>query len=73
LNGLERVLRGVCGRRPERGAVRQRRRVACAHARPEILDKGSINQRAVLRHRDELVAALYSADRLYQVIEVDDR
>ena len=38
----------------------------------EITDKGSINQRAVLRHRDELVAALYSRDRVDQVIHVDD-
>ncbi|MFC7704412.1 feruloyl-CoA synthase [Plastorhodobacter daqingensis] len=30
--------------------------------RGEVTDKGSINQRAVLRHRDELVQALYNDD-----------
>ncbi len=39
----------------------------------EITDKGSINQRAVLRNHPHLVAALYAAARLDHVIEVDDR
>jgi feruloyl-CoA synthase len=37
----------------------------------EITDKGSINQRAVLRHRAELVAGLYARVRPAHVIEVD--
>jgi feruloyl-CoA synthase len=37
----------------------------------EITDKGSINQRAVLRHRAQLVAALYAVVRPAHVIEVD--
>jgi feruloyl-CoA synthase len=40
--------------------------------RGEITDKGSINQRAVLRHRTHLVAALYAAVRAAHVIDVDD-
>ena len=39
----------------------------------EITDKGSINQRAVLRHRAHLVAALYAPVRLAHVIELDAR
>jgi feruloyl-CoA synthase len=37
----------------------------------EITDKGSINQRAVLRHREDLVAALYAPDRVADVMEID--
>jgi len=37
----------------------------------EITDKGSINQRAVLRHRVELVAALYAPARSAHIIEID--
>jgi feruloyl-CoA synthase len=37
----------------------------------EITDKGSINQRAVLRHRVHLVAALYASVRPAHVMEVD--
>jgi feruloyl-CoA synthase len=37
----------------------------------EITDKGSINQRAVLRHRVHLVAALYASVRVAHVMEVD--
>jgi feruloyl-CoA synthase len=36
--------------------------------RGEITDKGSINQRAVLEHRDALVEALYSLDAGADVI-----
>ncbi len=36
--------------------------VAPSLDRGEITDKGSINQRAVLRHHAELVAELYSAE-----------
>jgi feruloyl-CoA synthase len=39
----------------------------------EITDKGSINQRAVLKHREDLVAALYTAAPGEYVIVVDDR
>jgi feruloyl-CoA synthase len=38
----------------------------------EITDKGSINQRAVLRHREELVAALYAPAPVEYVIVIDD-
>jgi feruloyl-CoA synthase len=38
----------------------------------EITDKGSINQRAVLRRRVELVAALYAPGSAAQIIEIDD-
>ena len=38
----------------------------------EITDKGSINQRAVLRHRMHLVAALYAPVRAAHVIDVDE-
>jgi feruloyl-CoA synthase len=38
----------------------------------EITDKGSINQRAVLKHREGLVAALYAAAPGEDVIVVDD-
>jgi feruloyl-CoA synthase len=37
----------------------------------EITDKGSINQRAVLRHRAELVAQLYASVQPAHVIGVD--
>ena len=37
----------------------------------EITDKGSINQRAVLRYRAHLVAALYASVRVAHVMEVD--
>jgi feruloyl-CoA synthase len=37
----------------------------------EITDKGSINQRAVLRHRVQLLAALYAPIRAAHVIDVD--
>jgi feruloyl-CoA synthase len=37
----------------------------------EITDKGSINQRAVLRHRPEAVAALYSARPPEYVIQIN--
>ena len=36
----------------------------------EITDKGSINQRAVLRHRSELVAALYSSSPPANVVQI---
>ena len=36
----------------------------------EITDKGSINQRAVLRHRAECVAALYAPEPLSNVMEI---
>jgi feruloyl-CoA synthase len=39
--------------------------------RGEITDKGSINQRAVLRHRVQLLAALYAPIRAAHVIDVD--
>jgi feruloyl-CoA synthase len=38
----------------------------------EITDKGSINQGAVLRHREQLVAALYAPAPVENVIVVDD-
>ena len=38
--------------------------------RGEITDKGSINQRAVLRHHAELVAELYSATPPPQVVVI---
>ncbi len=38
----------------------------------EITDKGSINQRAVLRHRVDLVAELYAPAGAAHIIEVDD-
>lgn len=38
----------------------------------EITDKGSINQRAVLRHRVDLVAALYAPASAAHIIEIDD-
>jgi feruloyl-CoA synthase len=37
----------------------------------EITDTGSINQRAELRHREDLVAALYAPDRVADVMEID--
>jgi len=48
--------------------------VAPSLDRGEITDKGSINQRAVLRHHAELVAKLYSAEPPVHVavIEVDE-
>ena len=48
--------------------------VAPSLDRGEITDKGSINQRAVLRHHAELVAKLYSAEppAHVAVIEVDE-
>jgi feruloyl-CoA synthase len=36
----------------------------------EVTDKGSINQRAVLRHRNELVAQLYTERPSAHVIDV---
>ena len=39
----------------------------------EITDKGSINQRAVLRYRADLVAALYAPAPVEYVIVIDDR
>ncbi|WP_116811112.1 feruloyl-CoA synthase [Steroidobacter cummioxidans] len=38
----------------------------------EITDKGSINQRAVLRNRAQLVAALYASVRPADVIDIND-
>jgi feruloyl-CoA synthase len=38
----------------------------------EITDKGSINQRAMLRRRADLVAALYAPGSAAHIIEVDD-
>jgi feruloyl-CoA synthase len=38
----------------------------------EITDKGSINQRAVLRRRVDLVAALYAHVSAAHIIEIDD-
>ncbi len=48
--------------------------VAPSLDRGEITDKGSINQRAVLRHHAELVTKLYSAEppAHVAVIEVDE-
>ena len=48
--------------------------VAPSLDRGEITDKGSINQRAVLRHHADLVAKLYSAEPTAHVavIEVDE-
>jgi feruloyl-CoA synthase len=37
----------------------------------EITDKGSVNQRAVLRHRTDLIAKLYQRDGAEGVIQVD--
>ncbi|WP_129647519.1 feruloyl-CoA synthase [Peristeroidobacter agariperforans] len=37
----------------------------------EITDKGSINQRAVLRNRSQLVAELYASGRLDDVIDIN--
>jgi feruloyl-CoA synthase len=37
----------------------------------EITDKGSVNQRAVLRHRSDLITALYQLDGPRDVIQVD--
>jgi feruloyl-CoA synthase len=37
----------------------------------EITDKGSVNQRAVLRHRPDLIAELYRVDNPDGVIQVD--
>ena len=37
----------------------------------EITDKGSVNQRAVLRHRSDLIAELYQLDGGRGVIQVD--
>jgi feruloyl-CoA synthase len=37
----------------------------------EVTDKGSINQRAVLRHRSELVAQLYAEQVSRDVIDVN--
>jgi feruloyl-CoA synthase len=37
----------------------------------EITDKGSVNQRAVLRHRSDLIVELYEFDRGRGVIQVD--
>ena len=39
----------------------------------EITDKGSINQRAVLRHRAALVDALYATPTPSWVVALDDR
>ena len=39
----------------------------------EVTDKGSINQRAVLQHRDELVQALYDTTTQHIVIQPDSR
>ncbi|WP_235866613.1 hypothetical protein [Primorskyibacter flagellatus] len=38
--------------------------------RGEVTDKGSVNQRAVLHHRQDLLATLYSGDP--QVIRPDN-
>ncbi|GFE79451.1 feruloyl-CoA synthase [Steroidobacter agaridevorans] len=38
----------------------------------EVTDKGSINQRAVLRNRSQLVAALYASVRRGDVIDIDE-
>jgi feruloyl-CoA synthase len=40
--------------------------------RGEITDKGSINQRAVLRHRADLLGVLYAPARAGHVIDIDD-
>ena len=37
----------------------------------EVTDKGSVNQRAVLRHRSELITQLYQLDGARGVIQVD--
>jgi feruloyl-CoA synthase len=37
----------------------------------EITDKGSVNQRAVLRHRSDLIVELYAFDAGRGVIQVD--
>ena len=39
--------------------------------RGEVTDKGSVNQRAVLRHRPDLIAELYQFDSADDVIQVD--
>jgi feruloyl-CoA synthase len=39
--------------------------------RGEITDKGSINQRAVLRHRSSIVALLYAAMPLPNMVRID--
>jgi feruloyl-CoA synthase len=40
--------------------------------RGEITDKGSINQRVVLRHRADLLGVLYAPARAGHVIDIDD-
>jgi feruloyl-CoA synthase len=57
------------------GSMRVRRAVVLPTApsldHGEITDKGSVNQRAVLRHRSDLVAKLYQLDGGCDVIQVD--
>ena len=41
--------------------------------RGEVTDKGSINQRAVLEHRAELIDSLYASPPLATIISVAER
>jgi feruloyl-CoA synthase len=56
-------------------SVRVRRAIVLPTApsldRGEITDKGSVNQRAVLRHRSDLITELYQFDEGPEVIQVD--